>query len=201
LPKIPDKYTCEVTYVTAGQGGGGTYHETHYTDNTRGYLASHDDEKNYDVTFCKNISRYTVTPWVCSLSKVWGCNTEDPPFDNMVWFGPEKADGKDCDVYGEYYNGTVARKIWYEKGTWRPVQFYDVSEETSIKDGLTHYSNCKDSIPDNAFSLPWGEGAANCLVPKPCTGCIGGSKGDCKGAANVCFPATAGVCPPKTIHC
>jgi hypothetical protein len=34
-----------------------------------------------------------------------------------------------------------------------------------------------------------------------CTGCIGGSKGECKAASNVCFPATAGACPAGTTHC
>jgi hypothetical protein len=34
-----------------------------------------------------------------------------------------------------------------------------------------------------------------------CTGCIGGSHGECKAASNVCFPATAGACPAGTTHC
>jgi hypothetical protein len=34
-----------------------------------------------------------------------------------------------------------------------------------------------------------------------CTGCIGGSKGECKAPSNVCFPATAGACPAGTTHC
>jgi hypothetical protein len=34
-----------------------------------------------------------------------------------------------------------------------------------------------------------------------CTGCIGGSHGECKAASNVCFPATAGACPSGTTHC
>jgi hypothetical protein len=34
-----------------------------------------------------------------------------------------------------------------------------------------------------------------------CTGCIGGSKGECKAPSSVCFPATAGACPAGTTHC
>jgi hypothetical protein len=56
--------------------------------------------------------------------------------------------------------------------------------------------------PTPAPPTPAPPGPAPTPVPGgQCTGCIGGSKGDCKAVSNVCFPATAGTCPPGTTHC
>jgi hypothetical protein len=34
-----------------------------------------------------------------------------------------------------------------------------------------------------------------------CTGCVGGTHGQCKAGSGVCYPTSAGVCPPGTTHC
>jgi hypothetical protein len=56
--------------------------------------------------------------------------------------------------------------------------------------------------PPGPTPTPAPPGPAPTPVPGgQCTGCIGGSKGECKAASNVCFPATAGACPAGTTHC
>jgi hypothetical protein len=48
---------------------------------------------------------------------------------------------------------------------------------------------------------PAPPGPAPTPAPGGCPGCIGGSHGVCKAPSNVCFPASAGVCPAGTTHC
>jgi hypothetical protein len=56
--------------------------------------------------------------------------------------------------------------------------------------------------PPSPAPTPSPPGPAPTPVPSgQCTGCIGGSHGECKAASNVCFPATAGACPAGTTHC
>jgi len=97
------------------------------------------------------------------------------------------ATGKDLAGVGTF---TLDGMIWKEKGKQQRVWYPEL---------------CK---LNKAYKLPQkcdlSPGPGPGPGPSPggqCTGCIGGTSGECKASNNVCYPKTSGVCPAGTTAC